>query len=147
MDNDHFDPYNVFLAIATNIPPRLKGIVHPKMKMLSLFTHPYVIPNLYECLCSAEHKGRYFKECGKQQFWGTIFFHSIICPTMEVNGAPKQPCYKFSSKYLPSCLSEQRNSYRFGTPWGWVNDDRIFIFWVNYPFKTGFVVQGHIYWI
>ncbi len=32
----------------------IKGIVHPKMKILSLFTHPQVVPNLYECLCSAE---------------------------------------------------------------------------------------------
>ncbi len=39
----------------------LKGIVHPKMKILSSFTHPQV-PNLYECLYSAEHKGRYFEE-------------------------------------------------------------------------------------
>ncbi len=38
----------------------LKGIVHPKMKILS-FTHPQVDPNLYECLCS-EHKGRCFEE-------------------------------------------------------------------------------------
>ncbi len=33
----------------------LKGIVHPKMKILSSFTHPQVVPNLYEFLCSAEH--------------------------------------------------------------------------------------------
>ncbi len=32
----------------------LKGIVHPKMKM-SAFTHPQVVANLYECVCSAEH--------------------------------------------------------------------------------------------
>ncbi len=32
----------------------LKGIVHPKMKILSSFTHPQVVPNLYE--------GRYFEE-------------------------------------------------------------------------------------
>ncbi len=37
-----------------------KGIVHPKMKMVS-FTHPQVDPNLYECVCS-EHKGRYSEE-------------------------------------------------------------------------------------
>ncbi len=36
-------------------------------------------------------------------------------PTMEVNGAPKQPGYKLSSKYLPLCSAEQRHSYRFGT--------------------------------
>ncbi len=39
-----------------------KGMVHPQMKILSSFTHPQVVPNLYEFLCSAEHKGRYFEE-------------------------------------------------------------------------------------
>ncbi len=38
----------------------IKGIVHPKMNILS--SHPQVFPNLYQCLCSAEHKGRYFEE-------------------------------------------------------------------------------------
>ncbi len=33
-------------------------------------------------------------------------------PTIEVNGAPKQPDYKLSSKYLPLC-SEQTHSYWF----------------------------------
>ncbi len=37
-----------------------KGIVHPKIKIQS-FTHPQVVPNLYECVCS-EHKGRYSEE-------------------------------------------------------------------------------------
>ncbi len=32
----------------------LKGTVHPKMKILSSFTYPQVVPNLYECLCSEE---------------------------------------------------------------------------------------------
>ncbi len=41
---------------------QFKGIVHPKMKMLSSFTHPQVVPNLYKCLCSAEHKGVYSEE-------------------------------------------------------------------------------------
>ncbi len=36
--------------------------VHPKMKNLSSFTQPQVAPNLYECLYSAKHKGRYFEE-------------------------------------------------------------------------------------
>ncbi len=84
------------------------------MKILSSFTHPHVVPNLYECLCSAEHKGRYSEECGNQ-FWGTTDVNSIFIPTMEVNGAPKQPGYKLSSKYIFLCLAEQRHSYRFGT--------------------------------
>jgi len=41
---------------------KLKGTVHPKMKILSSFTHPQVDPNLYEFLCSDEHKGRYSEE-------------------------------------------------------------------------------------
>ncbi len=68
-----------------------------------------------------------------EQFWGTIDFHSIVFPTMEVNGAPKQPGYNLSSKYRPLCSAEQRNSYRFGTTCGRVNDDRIFIFGWTIP--------------
>ncbi len=100
------------------------------MKILSSFTHPQVVPNLYECLCSAELKGRYSEECGKQS---SSDFHSIFFSTMEVNGAPKQPGYKLSSEYLHLCSAEQRHSYRFGTTWGWVNDDRIFIFGWTVP--------------
>ncbi len=63
----------------------LKGIVHPKMKILS-FTHPQVVPNLYECLCSAEHKGRYSEECGKQSSSGapltSIVFFFLLWKSM-----------------------------------------------------------------
>ncbi len=95
---------------------RLKGIVHPKMKILSSFTYPQVVPNLYEYLYSAEHKGRYSEECEKQSSSGAPFTSIVFfVPTMEVNGAPKQPGYKLFSEYLPLCSAEQRNSYRFGT--------------------------------
>jgi len=40
----------------------IKGTLPPKMKILSSFTHPLVVANLYEFLSSAEHKGRYFEE-------------------------------------------------------------------------------------
>jgi len=40
----------------------LKGIVHPKMKILSSFTHPQVVANLHEFLSSSEHKGKYLEE-------------------------------------------------------------------------------------
>ncbi len=33
-------------------------------------TQPQVFPNLYECVCSAEHKGRYSEESGKQSSSG-----------------------------------------------------------------------------
>jgi len=39
----------------------MKGIVNPKMKILS-FTHPR-IPNLYRFLSSADHKKIYSEEC------------------------------------------------------------------------------------
>ncbi len=35
-----------------------------------------------------------------EQFWGTIDFHRIFFPTLVVNGAPKQPGYKFYSEYV-----------------------------------------------
>jgi len=44
----------------------IKGLVHPKMKILSVFTHPHVVPNLCVFICSAEHKGRYLEECFNQ---------------------------------------------------------------------------------
>ncbi len=70
------------------------------MKILSSFTHSQVVLNLYECVCSAEHKGRYSEECGKQSSSGAPLTSIVIFfPTMEVNGAPKQPGYKLSSKY------------------------------------------------
>ncbi len=69
-------------------------------------------------------------------FWGTIDFHSRnIKYTMEINGAPELLCFPHSSEYLPLCLVEQRHSYRFGTTWGWVNDDRIFIFGWTIPLR------------
>jgi len=42
----------------------LKRLVHPKI--LSVFTHPNVVPNLNVFICSAEQKGRYLEECFNQ---------------------------------------------------------------------------------
>jgi len=55
---------------------------------------------------------------------------------MVVNGGKDLLGYKHSSKYLPLCSAEQINLYRFGTTWGGVNDDRIFIFEKTLPLKT-----------
>ncbi len=57
------------------------------MKILSLFTHPHVVPNLYEYLSYVEHKRRYFEEWEelKKTVNGPHNFHSISFPTMEVN--------------------------------------------------------------
>ncbi len=51
------------------------------MNILSSFTQPQVVTNLYECVCSAEHKDRYSEECEQsetEQFWGNIDLHSIF---------------------------------------------------------------------
>jgi len=38
-----------------------------------------------------------------------------------------------SSEYLLLCSAEERNSSRFATTWGWINDGRIFIFGWSIP--------------
>ncbi len=70
----------------------------PKTKILSSFNHSQVVPNLYACLYSAEHKRKIFWRMWEtNQFWGIVF----LFPTMEVNGAPKhawlQTFFKISS--------------------------------------------------
>jgi len=67
----------------------VSGLVHPKMKILSVFTHPHVVPNLYVFICCAEHKGRI--PYGSQ--WGM-----------------RSVRLKHSSKYLPLCSAEQINT-------------------------------------
>ncbi len=81
--------------------PVFKGIVHPKMKMLSSYTHPQVVPNLYECLCSTEHKGRYSEECRKQRSSGAPFTSIVFFSYYESQWSPKtawlQTFFKISS--------------------------------------------------
>ncbi len=99
------------------------------MKILSSFTHPQVVPNLNECVCSAEHKGRYSEECGKLSSSGapltSIVFFFLLWKSMV-------PQNSLITNFLPLCSAEQRNSFRFGSTWGWVND-RIFIFGWTIP--------------
>ncbi len=94
----------------------IKGIVHPKMIIMSSFTQPQVVPNLYECLCSAEHKGRYSEECGKQRSSGapltSIMFSFLLWKSMV-------PQNSLITDFLQNIFllysAEQRHSYRFGT--------------------------------
>jgi len=51
-----------------------------------------------------------------------------------------------SSKYLPLCSTEERNSHRFATTWGWVNDYRIVIFWWSIPLRTCCELAGEVSW-
>ncbi len=113
-----------------------KGIVHLKMKILSSFTHPQVVPSLYECLCSAEHKGRYSEECGKQSSSGApltsiVFFLSYYGSQWCPKTAWLQTFFKISSFVFGRTKTFiQGWNYLRVSKW-WQN----FHFWVNYPFK------------
>ncbi len=43
-----------------------------------------------------------------------------------------QKALRFHQKYLKLCFKDEQSSYRFGTTWGWIINDIIFIFgWAN----------------
>ncbi len=115
----------------------VKGIVHPKMKILSSFTHPQVVPNLFECLCSAEHKGRYPEECGKQSRSGApltsiVFFFSYYGSQWCPKTAWLQTFFKISSFVFGRTKKFiQVWNYLRVSKW-WQN----FHFWVNYPLNS-----------
>jgi len=52
--NIHFVFYLMTTLVWTFFSFPIKGILHPKMKTLSSFTHPQVVANLYEFLSSEE---------------------------------------------------------------------------------------------
>ncbi len=109
------------------------NVVHPKMKILASFTHPQVVPNLYEHLCSAEHKGRYSEEWGKQSSSGApltsiVFFLSYYGSQWCPKTAWLQTFFKISSFVFGRTKT-------FIQVWNymWVNDDRIVIFGWTIP--------------
>ncbi len=111
----------------------VKGIVHTKNENSVIYSPSSSSKPLWMSLFCWTQRKIFWRMWETEQFWGTIDFHSIFSPPMEVNGAPKQPGYKLSSKYLLLCsisLCVRQNKERFGTTWGttWVNYDRIFIF-------------------
>ncbi len=90
-----------FAPIASGVEnsrSRGKGIVHPKMNVLSSFNQPQVVLNLYEFHSSIEHKRRYFEE----QFMIATDFHymgkKILCKSMA--SVSCLFCFQHSSKYV-----------------------------------------------
>ncbi len=146
-------PFLVFLAgtgfhsvtVKQTAPPHItpfsfngfhvKGIVHPKMKILSSFTHPQVVPNLYECVYSAEHKGRYSEECGKRSSSGAPLTSIVFFSYYGSQWCPKtawlQTFFKISSFVFSRTKTfiQVWNYLRMSKWWQNVH------FWVNYPFK------------
>ncbi len=105
------------------------------MKILSSIYSPSSSSKPVWCLCSAEHKGRYSEECGKQSSSGApltsiVFFFS----TMEVTN--------FLQNIFLSVRQNKEIHTGFGTTWGWVNDDRIFIFGWTIPLSA---TQSSVY--
>ncbi len=81
----------------------VNGIVHPKMEILSSFTHPEVFPNLYECVCLNTNEDILKKVCNRAVLCNNDFHSRREIPL----------CFPHSSEYLHLC-SEQTHSYRFG---------------------------------
>ncbi len=95
------------------------------MNILSWFTHPRFVLNLYEFLLLST---KYILEnVGNQTIAVAIDFHSIFFHTMEVNGYQQLFGYQKYSKYFILCSAEERNN-RLGTIWEWVNHDKIMSF-------------------
>ncbi len=109
----------------------LKGTVHPKMKILS-FTHPQVDPNLYECLCSAEHKGRYFEESLESGCFGAPLT-SIVGKTILWKSMVPQNCSVSTFFRISSFVFSRTNTFIQVWIYLRMNDDRIFIFGCTVP--------------
>jgi len=62
-----------------------------------------------------------------------IDFHSR---KKNTNGVHQLSDNWHSSTYIILCSTEERNSYRFGTRWGWVNYDNIYIFERTIPLNV-----------
>ncbi len=53
-----------------------------------------------------------------------FFALTMVVHLLSMEG---QKALGFLQKYLNLCSEDERRSYRFGTTWGWVFNDRIFI--------------------
>ncbi len=118
------------------VSPFVKGIVHPKMKILSSFTHPQVVPNLYEFLVLPNTKEDILKKVCNQAVLGHHWLHSrkkiytmqVVCPRTALF-----PTFFRISSFVFSRTKTfiQVWNYLRVSKW-WQN----FHFWVNYPFKV-----------
>ncbi len=105
-----------------------KGTVHPKMKILSSFLltlmyfqtcmNVFVLLNTKEDILKNEGNGAVLVN---QCFFS--YYGSQWCPWL-------QTFFKISSFSV-----QNKHKYRFGNTWGWVNDDRIFIFVWTVPLR------------
>ncbi len=114
------------------------------MKILSPFTHPQVVPNLYECLCSAEHKWRYSEECGKQSSSGAPLTSIVFFSYYGSQWCPKT-AWLLTFFKIPSFVFGRTKT--FIQVWNYLRVSKWwqnFHFWVNYPFKTKSLIVAEL---
>jgi len=76
------------------------------MRLLSLLTHPQVVPNRYEFLSSVKHKRSYLKEY--------LALTSIGGKTMNVNGSLVTNIFQ-----NVFCVQQRKETHTgFGATWG-----------------------------
>ncbi len=76
------------VVLSTMFYDILKGIVHPKkIEILSLITHPHVVPFLKDLRSSSEHESRYF-------WWNlrALLPTVCVCGVANVDPACAAPC-------------------------------------------------------
>ncbi len=83
----HFCELN-FRVFVINSYCIFKGLVHPKMKILSLITHPCVVPNPWDHSAS-EHKLRYFW-LNERALWPCIESNATVMFPGPVRKSVKQ---------------------------------------------------------
>ncbi len=109
----------------------LKGIVHPKMKLMLLIIHPHVIPNTRPSFIFRTQikiflmKSESFLILHRQQC------NVVVLSWMMVDGDAEDKNYWIKSLFLFSL-----HTYWFGMTWGWVITDRIFIFGWTIPLNV-----------
>ncbi len=77
------------------------------------------------CKQGAAHPGS-TSEC----LWSTSTFVNMSVLLLSMQG---QKALGIHQKYLNLCSEDEQRSYRFGTTWGWVINDSIFIFGWTIP--------------
>jgi len=90
----------------------IKEIVYPKISLTSSF-------------CCWTQKMIFWRMLVARQFLDPIHFYSIFFFLQWNQWVPSTVW--IPTKYHLLCSTEERNSNRFGTVCGWVNDDRIFL--------------------
>ncbi len=134
--------FNVFIILVyftlRHLIKSLKGIVHPKMKILS-FTHSQVVSNpVWMSLFCWTQRKIFWRKFVIRLFWGTIDFHSRKKNKKHYGSqwCPRTALFPTFFRISSFVFSRTKTfiqvwNYLRVSKW-WQN----FHFWVNYPFKS-----------